>query len=295
MFFQLEISLPDAIREPVTAVLYGHGCTGIEERDDALIAYFPESADTGGIKNALSKFDGLTVSHVAVEEIDWQAAWKERFECVRAAGFLICPPWKASSLLSPLAGEGAAKHQERVILIDPGNAFGAGDHVTTLMVLRLLRKWADGQENLAEKSLLDIGTGTGILAVAAHMMGVGDVTAVDTDESSVEAAEKNFALNGMTGGVRVIHGSITDAGAGPYDIILANLFLEPLLELTGAMAAALKPGGALIISGLIAGQEVAVLKEAARYGLSLSESVVSDAGQPAWFSGVLRRKSKVSL
>ncbi len=284
MFFQLEISLPDALREPVTAVLYDRGCAGIEERDDALIAYFPDSMNPDEITVSLSEFHGLTISREAVEEIDWQAAWKESFECVRAAGFLICPPWRVNNSHSRESGN----PDETLLLIDPGNAFGAGDHVTTLTVLKLLGRWADGRDNLAEESLLDIGTGTGILAIAARIMGVGSVTAVDTDISSVEAAEKNFALNGITGGARIIHGSIQDAMA-EYDIILANLFLEPLLGLMRPIADALSPGGALIISGLLAGQEEAVLKEAARYGLSLSDSIVSAAGRPAWFSGMLRR------
>ncbi|MHB8173852.1 MAG: 50S ribosomal protein L11 methyltransferase [Nitrospirota bacterium] len=320
MFIQFKITLPSALREPVTAVLYDIGCEGIEEKDDALIAYFPDSAGLDGIKDALSQFDGLSFSSETVEEKDWQAAWKERFECVRAAGFLICPPWKApddsfhitlptcgggkaegrvgangpSMSPSPLAGEGGTECRDRVILIDPGNAFGAGDHITTLTVLKLLRKWADEQNNLSGKSLLDIGTGTGILAIAARLIGVGGVTAVDTDISSVEAAEKNLALNGITGGMRVIHGSLQDADAGRpapgrYDIVLANIFLEPLLELMRPISAVLKPGGTLIISGLLEGQEEAVLKEAARYGLSLSESIVSVAGLPAWFSAVLSR------
>ncbi len=238
MFFQLKISLPDNLREPVTAVLYDTGCEGIEEKDDALIAYFPDSVSLAEIKDALSGFDGLSFSNEAVEEKDWQAAWKERFECVRAAGFLICPPWKVQG---PMPGE-------KLLLLDPGNAFGAGDHVTTLMVLKLLKKWADRQENLKEnlmdKSLLDLGTGTGILAIGACLMGVGDVTAVDTDASSVEAAENNFALNGLSGKVRIIHGDIKAAGAG-YDVVLANIFLEPLLELMHLISAVLKPGGTL--------------------------------------------------
>ena len=199
-----------------------------------------------------------------MEEKDWQAEWKERFECVRAAGFLICPPWKAPNVPSG----------EKLLLLDPGNAFGAGDHVTTLTVLKLLKKWADRQENLKEsigaKSLLDLGTGTGILAIGACLMGVGNVTAVDTDASSVEAAENNFALNGLTGKARIIHGDIKDAGAG-YDVVLANIFLEPLLELMHLISAVLKPGGTLIISGLLEGQEEAVLREADREGLLIIE------------------------
>ncbi len=282
--FKINISIPADLREPVTAVLYDHGCTGIEEQDDVLVAYFPETVSPDEIKCALSGFDGLTVSCSPVKEKDWQAAWKERFDCVRAAGFFICPPWKIPNLPPSLVGEDGAERRERVVLIDPGNAFGAGDHVTTLTVLKFLRQWADGQNNLAEKSLLDIGTGTGILAVAAHMMGVGSVTAVDTDESSVEAAEKNFALNGITSGARIIHGSIRDAGES-YDIILANLFLEPLLELMRPIADALSPGGALIISGLLSGQEKPVLTKAARQGLMVEDGRVVNG----WFSGMLRR------
>jgi ribosomal protein L11 methyltransferase len=298
MFFQLKISLPDNLREPVTAVLYDKGCEGIEEKDDALIAYFPESVDSAEITDALSEFGGLSISSEAVEEKDWQAAWKERFECVRAAGFLICPPWKVPNIPSPLVGEGGATRRvragvgsdllpgEKLLLLDPGNAFGAGDHVTTLTVLNLLKKLVDKQENLnenlKEKRLLDLGTGTGILAIGACLMGVGDVTAVDTDASSVEAAENNFALNGLTGKARIIHGDIRAAGAG-YDIVLANIFLEPLLELMHSISAVLEPGGTLIISGLLEGQEKAVLQEADREGLLIVDSEIVNG----WFSATL--------
>ena len=99
------------------------------------------------------------------------------------------------------------------------------------------------------------------------------MTAVDTDASSVEAAENNFALNGLSGKARIIHGDIKAAGAG-YDIVLANIFLEPLLELMHLISAVLKPGGTLIISGLLEGQEQAVLQEADREGLLIVDSEI---------------------
>ncbi|MGA2192357.1 MAG: 50S ribosomal protein L11 methyltransferase, partial [Nitrospirota bacterium] len=158
----------------------------------------------------------------------------------------------------------------------------AGDHVTTITVLEMLREWTLKNGDLTDKRLLDLGTGTGILAIAGYLYGIGSVTAADIEESAVFAAEKNFSLNGMAGKADIILGGIRDAGRG-YDVIAANLFLEPLLDALAAAAKALNPKGAIIISGLLSGQERDVFKAAEESGLRL----IKKTEKAGWVSAVL--------
>jgi len=275
MWHEIKIKLPDEQKEPVSAVLFEYGCIGLTEEPGSLSAYFPEDADVGVVIGALNSFSGIIADANLILERDWQAEWKERFGPVRAAGLLICPPWKRCE---PDTGE-------KLVLLDPGNAFGAGDHVTTLMVLGMLKDWCDGQEGLPDRKFLDLGTGTGILAIAARTFGVGDITAVDVDNSAVESAARNFALNGIVGKVKLMPGGIKEAGRG-YDLIAANIFLEPLIEAMPLMAGALKPGGCAIVSGLLEGQEGMVFGAAGQAGLSLEKK----ATESGWVCALLRAR-----
>jgi ribosomal protein L11 methyltransferase len=255
---ELTISFPIESKEPITAVLYAHGCEGMSEEDGRIMAYFPEDVATDEVMDALTGFGNITTAWSGIAEQDWQAGWKEGVGPFRVAGLLICPPWKTCT---PEAGE-------TLITIDPGAAFGAGEHETTRMMLNMLREWADAQEGLSGKRLLDLGTGTGILSIAAHVLGVGDVTAADVEQRAVDTARVNLALNGLSDKVRLIHGGMSDAGTG-YDVILANIFLEVLIEVMPEAARALKPGGTLILSGLLKGQEDEVIASARAAGLEL--------------------------
>jgi len=254
----LTISFPAELQEPITATLYAHGCQGISEDDGHLTAYFLEDVSTQEVMAALSCFDGTTTEWQSIAEQDWQAGWKEGVGPFRVAGFLICPPWKSCT---PVAGES-------LIILDPGAAFGAGEHETTRMMLTMLREWAGSHDGLGGRRLLDLGTGTGILSIAAHVLGIGDVTSVDVEQRAVDTARSNLALNGLSEKVALIHGGMADAGTG-YDVILANIFLEVLIGAMPDAASALKPGGTLIISGLLKGQEDELIKAAKAAGFEL--------------------------
>jgi ribosomal protein L11 methyltransferase len=264
LWVELKISLPDDLKEPVTAVIYEKGCIGVQEEDGALTAYFPADAGTEEAEELLLAFKGVSVVHGLVEEQDWYAPWKETIKPVHASGLVICPLWRACG---PSPGE-------KPLVLDPAQAFGAGDHVTTITVLEMLKKWVNEQVDLRDKKFLDVGTGTGILAIAALIYGFEDITAVDVEQSAHSAATRNFMLNNMAGRARIILGGIKEAGRG-FDLIAANLFQEALLEVIPDAAAALNPGGGLIISGLLSGQEGPVFKEAVDHGLEVIETVNS--------------------
>lgn len=262
MWHSFTITCPGELKEALTAALFALGCTGTTEDGGTLTAYFPGDADTDAIAAEISKFDGVSFSVNRVEEQDWYAGWKETIGPYRAAGFLICPPWKKEEC-APAPGE-------KLILLDPGQAFGTGEHESTVNVFDMLGDWANEQGDVSGKRLLDLGTGTGILSIAAYLHGIGEITAADTEPKAVETAARNFALNGMVGKVRLLPGSIAEAGRG-YDIILANIFQEVLLELMPDIAHALNPGGEAMLSGLLTGQEARVARAAAANGLGLVE------------------------
>lgn len=272
MWREFTVKFPEGFRESITGTLFDAGCIGTHDEDGMVKAYFEMDVPVERVAGALSGIPGVSFETREIGEQDWYASWKERFGPMRASGLLICPPW---NIVDPGPGE-------RLLVLDPGQAFGAGDHVTTLTVLDMLHGWAMNRENLSGAKLLDLGTGTGILAIAAHIYGAADITAVDTEIQAVETAGRNFSLNGLVGKIRLMPGSMKEAGKG-YDLIMANIFQEALLGLMPDMAAALNPGGMIIVSGLLSGQEEAVFAAASGAGLKPA-SVREEQG---WVSALL--------
>ena len=274
MWTEIKIHLLEELKEPVTAVLYSHDCQGITEEPGLLTAYFSEGADAARIKEAVEGFEGVKAETNRIEEQDWYASWKQTFRPVHAAGLTICPPW---SKCGPDKGE-------RLLIIDPGQAFGTGDHITTATVLTLLIEWAKGQPELSKKRLLDLGTGSGILSIAAVFFGLKDIVAVDNEVKAIETAKENFRLNGVEGLIDLRLGNIGMAGKG-YDFIAANIFRDVLMEVMPLAAQALNPGGLMAASGMMEGQEVDVIKKAEECGLETLR-IIPGAG---WVSVLLRK------
>lgn len=132
-----------------------------------------------------------------------------------------------------------------VVTLDVRSAFGTGGHGTTEGCLVALEKTITGEE-----SVLDVGTGTGILAIAAHRLGAGRVTAVDIAETACAEAVKNIALNGIAHGIDVVHGGI-DSAEGRFDVIVANLRTPILIQIMGGLVAKLDGHGSAIFSGIL--------------------------------------------
>ncbi len=193
-----------------------------------------------------------------VAEEDWTEAWKAHFSITRVARRLvIVPAWR----------EYTPQAEDVVIILDPGMAFGTGLHPTTQMCLSAL-------EDLLRPGMhvLDLGTGSGILAVAAAKLGAAAVLALDTDSVAVTAARANVAANHVEPIVRVEAGSLDLAGAGTWDLILVNILAPVIIRfLEAGLAARLRPGGVLVAAGIIADQAPAVIEALAAAGLALSE------------------------
>jgi ribosomal protein L11 methyltransferase len=175
-------------------------------------------------------------------EQDWEEAWKQHFAPVRAsAQVTIRPPW-----IEVDEQDGAW-----VVTLDPGMAFGTGTHPTTRLCLELLETLP-----LEGTTVLDAGTGTGVLAIAAAMMGAARVDAVDVDPVAVRQATANVNLNGVSDRIRVWEdGLATSPSTAGYDVVIANIIARILAELHPTLISSLKPGGTLLLSGIIEDKE----------------------------------------
>jgi ribosomal protein L11 methyltransferase len=181
----------------------------------------------------------------AVNAEDWSSSWKVHFKPLRVGKrLLIVPTWEDAAELPG----------DLVLRIDPGMAFGTGGHETTRLCLELLESVMESGPLLTVPSLLDLGTGSGILAMAANLLGAGRILALDIDPDAVDVARENLALNDMSDrvecGITPLE-SLTEC----FDIILANILAEELVRLAPNLAERLLPGGSLILSGILAEKE----------------------------------------
>lgn len=264
-YHELTISIAVPFRETLIRRLTDAGCLGVIEKDDAIMAYFPESIDlrtiTGGLSLLKALFDksgltnDITFTYALIPEQDWNESWKKGFHPINVGErFTILPPWEK-------------KPDSRIsLIIDPAMAFGTGHHETTRSCLLLMEKYAEKRQ---KDVFLDLGAGTGILAIAAIFLGYRRVIAVDTDPLAIEASQKNVELNQVKG-IEIREGSIGDLNE-TFDFIAANLISGVLVLLAPLLAAHLNPGGIAVLSGILSGQDSEVIEAMSEAGLTLIE------------------------
>ncbi len=208
-----------------------------------------------------------------IADRDWTEGWKESIPILHiGAHIVIKPSWR----------EYEAQPGEVVLELDPGLAFGTGLHPTTRLCLEALETHvADGMR------VLDLGSGTGILALAAAKLAQVEVLAVDNDQNAVVATRRNARRNGVSARVRPLHGSLENV-SGTYDLILANLLAPVLIRMAQdrGLATRLKPRGVLIASGVLAEQEDEVADAFEANGLA----IVERRREEDWVAIIARRK-----
>jgi len=231
----------------------------------------------------------LALSLIADE--DWSQTWKAHFKPLQVGRrFLVSPTWEAVP----------ADPDRLVIRIDPGRAFGTGHHETTRLCLEWLEDCLEldfnairdsgclplsksGTSGAAEgnadpdpdaprggsRRLLDVGTGSGILAIGAALLGFGKVVGIDNDPEAIEVAEENIALNGLSGQIKVFR-AIPEEVKGSFDIVISNIQSIPLIRMSETIASKLRDDGQLALSGILVEQADEVCAEYGKRGLRLT-------------------------
>jgi len=265
------LRVPHEHEDWATAVLWEQGTAGIEVRGangcSELLAYFPDHVAAREIEAALAAVPAAEVETVEVPQVDWVAHFRDHFRGFSAPPFFVAPVWDVPG------GEAS-----RLLVVDPGRAFGTGTHETTRLCLAALGLLASGP---GLGLVLDVGTGTGILAIAAVRLGARLAVGVDLDPDGVESAIHHAQLNRVT--VRVVHG---DGGAAfrpaSFDTVVANLSAPLLGERRTELPRLLASSGALVLSGFLAADVAELRRAYAGAGVS---SVLEDG---EWAAMIVR-------
>jgi ribosomal protein L11 methyltransferase len=272
---ELTLTIPPVEHAPFLAELE-EPATGFVQNDTELRAYVPAerwaAVDQKQLKARLAADghpDALSIR--PLESKNWNAVWEDTLSPVRAGPFLVCP-----TSVAPPSGRDDAT----VLRIDPEMSFGTGHHATTRLALRLLAEaLAPGDR------VLDVGTGTGVLAIAACRIGADAARGVDTNPDAVRNARENVRRNEETDCVTVQEGSVDVASGTQYDLVAANITRRVLLELMPALVSRLAPGASLLLSGLLRPQRDDIRDAAASHGLALD----AEAAEEGWWAGRFAR------
>ena len=218
----------------------------------------------------------VAIGEVVVEE-DWLSEWKKGFTPLRAGKRLI---------VSPSWEDVHPGTDEVVVTIDPGTAFGTGHHESTAMALELIEELYDDSRHPAR--VLDIGCGTGILAIACARLGAGSVLALDCDPEAVRMTEENARINGVAGTIQASATPVDAAGSG-FELICANIIHNTLVEMAPAIAQACATGGHLVLAGILGGwQEENIRRIYRKAGFS----TVDTRHRNEWAALLMRREER---
>jgi ribosomal protein L11 methyltransferase len=256
---KLTLDVPGDLSDLVSGLLFEAGTSGIEVEDGAdrtrvrMSAYFEREEGRAAATAALDRLrqDGAGVGPAAVAEVPderWGEQWRAFFQPVRATDRMVVgPPWAEME-----AGPGGM-----VIVIEPKMAFGTGRHESTRLALKALERVVRPGDRV-----LDLGTGSGVLSIAAARLGARCL-AVDVDPVALDNARENVALNGVADRVEVVCGSLDAVREAGFDGIVANIQTSVLVPLLGDLRERLRRGGRLILSGIL-DREEAQVREALR-------------------------------
>ncbi len=234
---RLVLDVPFADADVVSGRLWGLGTNGVEEQDGPMLTRLLAGFES--VEDAERARDHLALGTVEpVTSDEWLDQWRE-YAAVSRAGrrFVIHPIW-----LERPHGPGPS---EVVLSIDPGHAFGSGSHPTTKLVLGLLEPLVEGGE-----SVLDVGCGSGLLAIGAARIGATDVVAIDTDPEAVRVCRANAVRNGVDHMIAISQTPLSDL-VTPFHIVMANILAPVLIDLADHLVRLCEPSGRVVLSGLL--------------------------------------------
>ena len=248
-------------KEMIIALLSEMNYEGFEEEGDLLKAYIPAQLYQHGSLKELADVHEISFSVSQIKQTNWNELWESNFQPVVVNHPVSNNPWVAirATFHKPIS------NVEHEIIINPKMSFGTGHHPTTLMMIQMM-----AELEFKGKTILDFGTGTGILAILASKLGASRVIGVDSDPNCIENASENFYLN------KCKHIELVQAPVPPtehYDIILCNIIKGVLVKNLPAFSNLFHPGGNLVVSGLLRGDDTEISVVAAKNKLALASKV----------------------
>jgi ribosomal protein L11 methyltransferase len=244
-------ALPSGFADTLALVLDDLDPTAVEDDDSACQwrVHFGDALSRDAALPHLRHAVGtwLDVTAVEIPDEGWATRAQQDLRAVRVDGLLVAPPWDVPAPCPSSA--------DVVIVIEPSMGFGTGHHQSTRLCLRLLQ-----EVPVAGARVIDVGTGSGVLALAARRLGAADVQGIDNDPDSIDAARANLARNGSDPAVRVDQADLADASLAPASLVVANLTAWLLRRHREPLAALVAPGGRLLTSGFTSDQLPLVLE-----------------------------------
>jgi ribosomal protein L11 methyltransferase len=289
---EVRVGVPAHWVEGVSNFLIELGSRGVIQKDDAgrgrgrretVLAYFPDPSSFPGRRKRIRRYlSDLSVSGEnfifqwrRIPEEKWAESWKAHFKPVHATPrIVIRPPWE----------EYRGKKGEMILSVDPGMAFGTGTHPTTQMCLQALERLIPAFAH--PPSVLDFGTGSGILAIAAGKLGAGRILALDVDPAAIQCARRNAALNRWKERID-FRMSPARGLRQQFGIVVANLLPQELLQASSFLARRVSPRGFLVVSGILRGQK----KETASAFIARGLTVESSGEKKGWACLTLKKHS----
>jgi ribosomal protein L11 methyltransferase len=265
--------------EHLLTVLHDFRPTALDELPRGFVAFFSEAAERD---RALEHFSSLELVDAVAEEVP-DENWAERSQAaltpVTVQRLTVAPPWTITDELR-------AHAPGPIVVIRPSMGFGTGHHASTRLCLALVQDL-----DLSGASVLDIGTGSGVLAIAAKVLGAARVVGIDVDGDAIDNARENAEMNGLNGSIELRQADLDDETRDPaatFDVVLANLTGGLLEHAAGAISSAAALPGALVISGYQRHEAGRVLDALGRFGWEL-DAEREDSG---WVGARLRRASR---
>lgn len=278
----LIIRFPDdataATRDRLVALLAEHSLVAIQEDDlyapRVWTAHFPNDASRAAARTALETFSeaGIRVDSADVADEDWARRTQADLPAIRIGRLVIAPPWDLPS--AP-----GLRNPDVLVEIEPSRGFGTGHHQSTRLCLVLLQA-----RDLTGRTAIDVGTGSGVLAIAAAKLGAVFVSAIDVDPDAIENARENIQRNGVGKIVEAHVADVTEHASTSADVVTANLTGTLLARRADDLATLVKPGGALIAAGFTV-DECDLVQAAFASRFTLTETAEEDG----WWAFVLTR------
>jgi ribosomal protein L11 methyltransferase len=259
-YIELSFSVSEEQQELLVAYLSQFGFEGFWEDGNVLKAYVEKNNWNENSTSIIKEqFPEIQFSILEIANQDWNKEWENSIEPILATEkILVRPSWKKVE----------GNNGKLVITIDPKMSFGTGHHETTRLMLQLMEKYVKPND-----VVLDLGTGTGILAIASIKLGAKQCIAVDNDEWSIENTKENVVVNNVENVIEVFFGTMETVEQKNFDVILANIQSSIILPILPQMISKIKPNGKILLSGLLKEEREKILSELEKHSLNILKEV----------------------